>query len=144
MCSPRAVSVKYVLVTTCNLPSAASVLLPYASPVYIRDPGSCQPTQRRGDAGLPPSTAPARYPERPSVNPALPHGHREAVARVPAATGGGAVPRKGRVPRRHQERERARDQRKLAPAHGLRALQAHLLAGTQASFRSPFGARGQN
>ena len=60
------------------------------------------------------------------------------MARVPATTGGGAVPRKGRVPRRYQERERARDQRKLAPADGLCALRAYLLAGAQASFRTLF------
>lgn len=93
------------------------------------DTGPREPTQRRGHPGVPAAAAPSGHSQRPAVHPALPHGHREAMARVPAPASGGAVPRQGGVSRRHQERECSRYQRELGPADGLCSLQADFFAG---------------
>lgn len=91
--------------------------------------GPRESAQECGLPGVPPSATPAGDSQRSPVHPTFSHRHGEALAGVPAAESGGAMPREGRVPRRHKERERAGDQRELGAADGLRPVQTHLVAG---------------
>lgn len=93
--------------------------------------GPREPTQERRHPGVPATAAPPGDSERSAFHPAFPDRHREALARVPPAEGRGAVPQQGGASRRHQERERAGDERELGAADGLRSIQAHVFAGEE-------------
>lgn len=97
--------------------------------------GSSQSTPRSGNPGVPFEAASFGHSEGPLVDATFSDRHREALAGVSAAEGGGAVPQQGRLSRRYQERECSGDERELASADGLGTLQAYLLARES---REPF------